>query len=158
LRWYHSEDVAQLQLELKIKSNRQGKKITQDLGEIDLKQFTVGELVESIKDSNADMAFRNNVRLTSPVLQNSYSRQYFISGDESFRATIDTDQVFCSKGNNDILKMTKMTIPYPYIIIEFKSDLLSSESTTILNGFPLTATRSSKYIAGVSRLKGIPYF
>jgi len=84
-----------------------------------------------------------------PVLHNTYQRSYYLSQDEKFRVTIDSEQTFK-------LPFTDMSdlnaVHYP-IIIELKYDETHSEDSKSIKDFiPFRQTKNSKYTNGIEQL------
>lgn len=88
--------------------------------------------------------------LLVPVVTNSYLRRYFYSNDAAVRATVDSELEFRPA---EVWERGGRPHYLPATILECKyavdQDKVISE---VAQGFPLKATKSSKYLMGVESI------
>ena len=92
---------------------------------------------------------RPSMSLLAPTLHNSYFRSYYLSSDQKFRITIDTEQQFRMPFQNNIpLDLTN----YP-VILELKYAAEDAEfAREITDYFKFRQTKNSKYVTGIQSL------
>jgi len=152
LRWYgDSIGPKNITLELKIKRNRYGWKRQQSFALANsLDQYSFRELTAELRSkAGPNMALLLGLN-PCPVLLNRYSRDYFISGDEYVRATVDKDLQFNDLRSSDGLGDAKRVVGPEICVVEFKSsveDLSNLEKAVARFRYP--KTRNSKYAIGV---------
>jgi hypothetical protein len=107
---------------------------------------------ESLLKQNHIKSFIRNYQLILPTLLNSYRREYFISHNERFRITVDSNlQYFDPK---EILNENKISMEANQTILEIKFEkCYYEELEKVTNFFPFRITKSSKYIMGVQKTK-----
>jgi len=129
------KDKLKIQSELDIKKNQ---KLTPNF--------------KSLLKENYIKLFIKNYQFISPTLLNCYKREYFISNNEKFRITVDTNiQYFDPK---KILNENKIPKEMNQIILEIKFEKNHYEELEkVTNFFPFRITKSSKYIMGVQKTK-----
>lgn len=155
IRWYDDTFgfIKNPVLELKLKHNMHIGKISYPLKSFTVdKGFSIKELRQAIKDSRVHpdlVSYLVSLRL---VFLNSYIRRYFLSADQKYRVTVDSDtriyklaphhnEFLCSSSNSD------------EIILEIKYNRPDDEGIDrITNHFPFRLTRNSKYVNAVSEL------
>lgn len=154
-RWYgENMRTTRGQLELKCKRERVGWKmilpVEADLNFHSLDWFdfqqTLGYTVQKAKDG----LFYELLRVSRPLIINSYKREYFVSDDDHIRLTLDYnlrafDQWFSSNPNLEYsLPMLNV------LVIEFKCAVeYASQMADVLAEFPLRVHRNSKYVAAL---------
>lgn len=101
------------------------------------------ELMEAVQ------ATRPSLSLLAPTLHNSYQRSYYLSSDEKYRVTIDTEQQFRMPfQGNEPLALTN----YP-IILELKYAAEDAEfAREITDYLTFRQTKNSKYVTGIETL------
>ncbi|MFK8056222.1 MAG: VTC domain-containing protein [Saprospiraceae bacterium] len=143
LRWYGQSDTPTQKstLEIKHKQAELGWKenFPMDANGIDSK----ADLMEAVQ------ATRPSMSLLAPTLHNSYQRAYYLSSDEKFRVTIDTEQQFRMPfQRNQPLEMST----YP-VILELKYAAEDAEfAREITDYFKFRQTKNSKYVTGIEAL------
>lgn len=86
-----------------------------------------------------------------PVLINRYRRRYFVSADQSIRATMDTENTVWDQRSKRWPDLGAAGRPSPVLIIEFKFGTESRDmASDMLTGIPIRVSRCSKYISGVT--------
>ena len=155
IRWYG--DLLGLienpMLELKLKHNLHCGKLVIPLKPFTLdNNFSIDVMRSVFKNSSLDEVLSLHLKELNFSLLNSYSRKYFLSADQGYRITIDTN--LSSYGlspykNNFLYKVTD----YIGVILELKynksQDIFADNIT---NYFPFRMTRSSKYVTGITEL------
>lgn len=151
IRWYGNQNNANNpQLEFKVKKGLLGKKKN-----FSLNNFTFENYVPKFSDlvkKGVSNSFLKKVssELYSPVLFNSYQRQYYQSQDKHFRLTLDSNLNFYQIRNNKIKWHSKFKISG--LILELKYDQeFDNQAQKIASFFPFRITRSSKYILGMRK-------
>ena len=90
-----------------------------------------------------------------PVILNLYDRRYFVSRDETVRATIDTGQVVYDQRYKPYPNVLHKTTMPDMLVMEFKFDRDDREvAKQILQGLPIRVSRHSKYVAGIQAIHG----
>ncbi len=153
-RWYHDTwKLSNSQFEIKSKSGNLGSKTVFPIPiEIDLSIISWNDLRALIRP----FINQENQHLlinTSPVLINSYQREYFESADQLIRITLDTrmnslSQVFNIRPNLQRKKPLRNAC-----IMEIKADSThNQEIASVLAEFPQYCMAYSKYIYGTETL------
>jgi hypothetical protein len=154
-RWYGKDlTLARGQLEIKHKRERAGWKQVQAVEPLlDLENCDWADLqriLSSGLESAGNLFFRELLLASRPFVINTYDREYYVSGDERFRVTLDFnltayDQWLSARPN------LHFKVPLlDEMIIEFKCDVKHSRDLAdILAEFPLRITRSSKYVSAM---------
>jgi len=157
LRWYGGERgrIEKPVLELKAKRGAVMHKPSLSLDPI----FFDGRIDhESVKDSarrrNADPAMTERLACSPPALFNRYQRRYFISADNRFRLTLDTDLTFRTAGVRFCGSRTRVEVPH-WVIVELKYDpQYDGLARKISDVFPFRLGKLSKYVSGILHLSG----
>ncbi len=133
-------------LELKIKENELGRKLSYPLKSFNFdRSFTFEYLQEILNKSNLPEWLIENLKIQRPRLLNSYKRKYFSSN--KFRITLDRDlKFFKMRNRNNLfqernLNINIVEIKYPYECYE--------DIERITNKFPFRLIAISKYVTGV---------
>ena len=152
VRWYNNlfGEVAKPVLELKVKNGELGRKLSYGLEPFGISQ---GTDLTSVCDLNQDLLRSSlpGVRSLVPTLLNRYSRKYFISNDELYRITVDSDQSFSriygrgSASENHIEDHKSVVIEVKY---SMEQDM---KAHNITSRFPFRMTKNSKYISGLQQ-------
>ena len=157
-RWYSKfKDQQNGKLEFKFKRNIfgwkkriaiPGLKICSSLFLRDLKEIVKDKLTGYDK-----IIFQNNCE---PKILNQYKREYFVSFNNKFRVTIDTNHKVYDQRLRSKINLSNKTLIQKYIIVEFKFDRNnSSVSKKMLGSLPFRISRNSKYINAVRSVSGI---
>ncbi len=86
-----------------------------------------------------------------PVLINRYRRRYFVSADQSIRATIDTDNEVWDQRLKCHPDFETPGNPFSLMIVELKFAREKRQAASdLLSGIPIRVSRCSKYMSGVS--------
>lgn len=145
VRWYGNDvlNIENAVLEIKLRQNNLGDKIS-----IPITAFSFLNISELIAQVNHLCPKTSGV--LRPTLFNSYQRKYWVSPDNLFRITVDTQ-----------LKYAPM-IPEPFIgrqllherfvsILELKYDELhDSKADRITQYLPYRLSKNSKYVNGIN--------
>jgi len=110
---------------------------------------TLAELLARTPDMPVGM--RRELQDCLPVLTNRYLRRYFRSADRRFRITLDTDLQFLplrGLGNSLLPRHSDRRV----VILELKYARADDDRAAVIAGnFPFRLTKSSKYVAGLTR-------
>ena len=158
IRWYGKVFglIKKPVLELKIKKNELGKKMTFALKPFRLdKKFSLKLLQKVFRESNLPDWVREQVKLISPTLLNSYKRKYFSSFDKKCRITIDKDLIYFRIKDTNNLFIERLD-EKEKCVIELKYDIKDhDEIKNITKEFPLRLIANSKYVLGVNLLNDL---
>jgi len=154
-RWYGDKDLKKTdgQFELKLKNNKLGAKKIHPIsfkGELIKNSVfnhnTLRSLILRQLDSYSALIFKE---YNLPILYNNYRRKYFTSSNNMIRVTVDTDYGFNVQNTPpDICTDTLLRLDI--VIIEFKfSNNMRAKASQVLHGFPVRASRHSKYVSSV---------
>ena len=157
-RWYGDKDLKKTdgQFELKFKNNKPGSKKTHLISFKDsltkgsvFNHNTLRRLITSQLDNYSALIFKE---YDLPVLYNNYHRKYFTSSDNLIRVTVDTNYGFNVQNTPpDICTDTLLRLDI--VIIEFKfSNNMRAKASQVLHGFPVRASRHSKYVSSIGML------
>lgn len=155
IRWYGDMfgKINKPILELKSKKGFLGKKhsflLQQFLFDDNFDLYKAKYLFE---DSNIPQNLKIELINTNPVLLNRFRRKYFLSADRNFRLTLDSDiQCYDVKEmNNSFLRGIS---DLNSIIIELKYDQdFQDNAANIVNLFPFSLKKNSKYINGLQKV------
>lgn len=148
IRWY-GEDFKKAEspvLEIKAKENLLGSKFHYPLENFDLNKNLNKTLRAAIKKSEVPGIIKPHLCDLRISSVNSYSREYYVSGDKKVRLTIDYDLRFY----NQNIKMVGRDASN--VILELKYDAENdNKARFISNGLPFRAVKNSKYVAGVEK-------
>ncbi len=152
IRWYGDliGDISQATLEIKIKNGLVGKKQSYRLPPLHIGSgFCFKEWLSILRESSVPDSLCSWLASYEPTLINRYTRQYFLSADKLFRATIDSEMRFCAmeKDANMLLHWAESNRD---TVLELKYepnyDLQASKITSV---FPFRVSKSSKYVTGI---------
>ena len=151
LRWYgrlHTVHAANMQL--KEKRGELGWKLIIPLKcEIDLRRSDWREIVETIRKAGLGALSERFAHSPLPVLVNSYQREYFVSGDNRIRLTLDTALTYFGQRFSQLPNLTRPEPRQSIAVVELKgavedTELLKAAATQI----PMFRTAFSKYLVG----------
>ncbi len=104
---------------------------------------------ESFEDAELPEMLRSALRHLEPSLFNQYRRHYFLSGDNRFRITVDSDLRFGSLRKRNSPALGTMAIRRS-VVIELKYGIADAEQAArVTNALPFRLTRCSKYVLGI---------
>ena len=156
IRWYGDMfgHVGKPVLEIKLKSGYLGSKISFPLEPFDMNEsLSIGEMRELFRRSeHVPEAVRENLITLDFALLNAYMRNYYLSGDNDFRVTIDTALQYrpITPRMNRFIEMYQ---DHFTTILELKYARENDDrALTITKRFPFRVTKSSKYINGIDRI------
>lgn len=156
IRWYEKllGKITNPILELKIKEGGLGRKRSFKLQPFVLdKTFSFEKLQKEVfKKSNLPIEVIELLKMSHPVLLNSYTRRYFISADKHYRITLDNNLSFYRIKNRNNSFREKFTDNYINILELKYLEERDSKASKITSGFPFRLTASSKYVYGVDLL------
>lgn len=144
IRWYN-DDLSQLVLERKIKSNKASRKEQTPLSNSDA--LYPGERSDwaALLRENREVLSHMCASPLYPALEVRYLRQYFTLG-ANLRMTIDTEQMF--KGLRPYPQSTFSRSPV-HSIVEFKYPAIDRiKMQRMLQNLPFRVFRHSKYVIG----------
>jgi hypothetical protein len=155
VRWYGSLGARADQpvLECKLKRGFVSGKISHGLPGFPLDQGDVHPHLESVL-SRATMpeSVRTAMHHRRPSLFNRYRRYYFVSGDNRYRLTVDTDLEFghVRRSNGSAITLGPR---FGALVLELKFDPANAEQAQALsNVLPFRLARCSKYVLGLDCL------
>lgn len=153
VRWYGDlfGEIQRPNLEIKIKSGLVGTKLTYPLDpfEFDGSNLNI-DFSALFKSSNLPEAIQIYTSNWKPSLVNRYKRVYYLSADEKFRLTLDTD---LSYGPVQVPSFPVKMIDYTdsSSILELKYERENDKAAQRISGyFPFRPTKNSKYITGMN--------
>lgn len=157
IRWYGklNQHVRKPILELKIKKGHLGTKKSWPLLELELTNtnFNSRMLNTVIRESEIPDDIKNRLLCMQPVLINNYKRQYYVSADNNFRLTVDTELEYRDSKHyiNGSLQQYKER---GKIVLELKYDKEKDEQArTISNLFPFRLNKNSKFVTGMNFIR-----
>ena len=157
IRWYGElfQEIMQPILEIKIKDGLLGTKLSYMLHPI---QFSNGlkqgrELKEVLSSSGLPEDVRSKMLAMQPVLVNNYKREYYVSGDNNYRLTLDSDLAY-----RDFQMFRKTTNQVYYepgkLVVELKyAPEFNEGAGTISNSFPFRLNKNSKFVSGMAFIR-----
>jgi SPX domain protein involved in polyphosphate accumulation len=151
IRWYgyQEEQIRDGVLELKQKKNLLGRKEKYPFGSMSLSREVFREKLSKklnrLCQDNRELRFLLELEAS---LMTRYMRQYFVSADQKFRVTIDTDIRYWAMSRFG-RRLTNSFKDYGLIILELKYDQNTSGVDKVVREFPFRFSRSSKYVTGV---------
>ena len=143
LRWYgqHEFPTAKSTLEIKHKKAELGWKENFEVGSANIN--SAAKLMDAVH------AVRPSQSLLAPMLHNTYQRSYYLSSDEKFRVTIDTEQQF-RLPFREFSPVNSRRYP---VILELKYAAEDAKyAREITNYFKFRHTKNSKYVTGIEAL------
>lgn len=155
IRWYGQlfGEIEKPVLELKYKFGSASKKKPFLLAPFVLNEHFCQKTLRDVFDASELPDFlRSDLLHLECRLLNSYSREYFMSHDKTFRLTLDSDMEFSSidSHKNSFVHRRKGD---SHIVMELKYDLdQNAKAHQITNHFPYRVTKNSKYSNGIQAL------
>lgn len=158
IRWYGDlrGDIKKPTLELKIKNNMLGTKLSYPLKQFRLDEHLSHRLLqkEIFPHSGLPGWLAEGLKLLEPSLVNRYRRKYFLSADKRYRLTIDSDMEFYRIRHRNNSFIEKVGIGGG-IVLELKySGEDDDDAERITNNLPFRMTKNSKYVSGIDLLDG----
>ena len=154
VRWYgetcHPDSCV---LEVKRKRNLFGWKLSYPAGAVDFEADTWRTIRRKLRESLCGEARLWLDANPQAVLINRYEREYFVSRDGKVRVTLDAhqrvfDQRFGARPN-----LTRPANLPATVVVEFKFARADFPlGSRAIQGFPVRASRNSKYVIGVQSL------
>lgn len=152
IRWYGeiSDMIHTPTLEIKMKYNFLGGKVNFPLGKICLAgNIRPFEIQRTIKESKIPDKIKAHLMNHEIKTYNRYSRRYFISKDEIFRITVDTNLEYVLL-NTPYDSLNNKIIDKHNIILELKYDMAYERfAHFITSHLPFRMTKSSKYVNNI---------
>lgn len=156
IRWYGDlfGVVNRPVLEIKIKDGLVGSKISYPLEQFSLSEdITIDTIYEIFKSSaGIPEAVKYELLCTNFSILNNYRRKYYLSADNDFRITIDSDLNYYKIHNydNTFLNVNEDKIT---VVVELKYDSdKDSYADSITSHLPFRLYKSSKYVSGIECL------
>lgn len=154
IRWYGTPRglVERPVLELKRKDGLLGTKESHPLHPFDLEvDFDPASIFGK---SELPAPLRCDLAPLRPILLNRYRRRYFVSHDERFRLTVDSELGYQAVGRR-VNRFPTWVGNDGRVIVELKFGRGNEdEASRIASRFPFRMTRSSKYVVGLEALYG----
>ena len=155
LRWYGNlYGKVNAQLEIKTKYGMTGSKETYCFPPFNFTdQTNILDIKALLLAADIPEHIRQELLTLELSLLNCYVRRYFLSFDQQFRVTIDSQLKYYRVDNNTNLSESFMTID-PDMILELKYDRENdSNADQISSFFPFRVARNSKYINGIQFIR-----
>lgn len=158
LRWY-GDDLSSIrgQLELKCKRERIGWKlvlpVAQDFNLLSGNWHDLKQAILAVIQFEKDRLFYEVLQVSSPLVINSYRREYFVSSDDHIRLTLDYAMLSFDQWLSPIPNLEFRLPLVNTLILEFKC--LVEHSTQLaesLAQFPLRVNRYSKYVTALDSM------
>ena len=154
LRWYgEAFDPEQAALELKIRRNGLGWKVSHPVGQLPLSGNPWCEIRRTVSrrlPAEARILFEESA---FPVLINTYQRRYFESADRRVRVTLDWDQAGFDQRFGSHPNLTRRANLPDTLVVEFKFQPRARRAASeMIQGLPLRVSRNSKYVVGVATI------
>ncbi len=157
LRWYGDVNhISDCCFEIKSKRNRLGWKNTKGIKIGGKTEFlTFDFLLKKLKE-NLDSTFYSYFQNSQfPVLINSYQREYFFTLDKQVRVTLDRGIRFYDQRSYRSPNLKYAASSPNVVVMEVKANAeCLDEVRNVLLGFPISPSRSSKYVFGVQSILG----
>ena len=154
IRWYGDlfGRIEKPILELKIKKGLLGTKKTFPLSAFWLDEnFNFAISSNVITDSQLPDNLKLQMICLAPVLLNRYSRKYFLSADNNYRITIDSEMQFLALNNQHNCFLNCST-DLANTVLELKYDQDKDDSASYMaDCFPFRLSKSSKYVSGIKK-------
>lgn len=152
LRWYgdHTDQVKAPTLELKLKENLVGAKKQQTLDcTLDLRQ-PFAKILPIIRTAAGAEWQPWLAAASQPTLINNYRRDYFTTPDQRVRITLDYRQAAFGQRTAARPNLIRPLLGQDLVVIEIKGPPEESHRLeTIMNHFPISRSRNSKYVNGM---------
>jgi len=142
-------------LEIKIKKGELNHKVSFKLKSFILDESFSSELLQKkvFEKSKLPDLIVEMLRLSRPILSNSYKRKYFQSTNKKYRITLDKNLVFFKiKNKNNNFNEKFLDRDNQILEIKYSEDCDDGVSE-ITKHFPFRLTATSKYIYGVDLLE-----
>ena len=157
IRWYGKTFglIKEPVLEIKIKKEELNRKTTFKLKSFALdKNFSSDFLQKKVfEKSNLPGFFAEMLRVSRPVLLNSYERKYFQSVNKKYKITLDKNLAFFKlKNNNNRFNEKILDNDHQILEIKYPEDC-DDKILEVAKHFPFRLTASSKYVYGVDLLE-----
>jgi len=156
IRWY-GDAYGQIKspiLEIKIRDNALGSKVSFKLGEINVNpELTIESIYEQFDRLDISAPIKEFLMTLRMTLMNQYYRKYYVSKDQNYRVTYDSDLQFTSIDNyNNSFKHSIKPTNRRVFEVKFDESMFDN-GALISNYFPFRMTKSSKYVFGIDKLK-----
>jgi len=143
LRWYGETDSPTRTSTLEIKHKQA------ELGWKESFPITAKSLSTEIAFLKVIQLARPSLSMLKPTLHNNYLRSYYVSSDQKFRITIDTEQRF----RLPFRAIEPLDLNYIPVILELKYAAEDAKyAREITDYFKFRQTKNSKYVTGIERL------
>ncbi len=156
IRWYgEAIEIEHPILEYKIKKSELGyKEFFQLPAFVFDDHYDYQDYLHVVKQHLDDADHRQHimyhrVREEVPTLYNSYRRRYFLSQDQRYRVTIDTDLTFASIQHS--VKAYQFSVDHMIIELKYEKEDVTG-ATNIMQNLGFRMTRNSKYVTGINGL------
>jgi len=141
-------------LEFKIKNNAVGHKVCYKLPPLLIgPSLTIKDIQQHFDELDIAIPVKSYLMSLRLSLMNRYRRKYYISQDQRFRLTFDSDMSFTSIYNYENTFIHKVSCSKCRVLEMKYDECFDSEATHISNNFPFRMTKSSKYVYGIDKLK-----
>ncbi len=152
IRWYGElrGAVESGVLEFKIRQGQVNHKVSFPLDPFEMRAgLHVATIRDLFRTARIPESLLHQVMKLEMVLVNRYSRSYYLSADQRFRATIDTDLTYRGADPRSGCQAEERKV-----VLELKYDPSDDEEAhRITQHFPFRLTRNSKFVCGVELLQ-----
>lgn len=156
IRWYGSRvgQVAQPTLEIKGRHGQVGTKILCPLEPFEYRDALTLESIRLAKGIKLGPEYRGRLACSLPAVLTRYHRRYYLTANECFRMTVDTQISYHAVGDR-LHSYLRQHSEHRLTVIELKYDVSDdSEIQALTNCLPFRLGKYSKYVAGIERLSG----
>lgn len=152
IRWYKETfgKAENPNLEFKLRVNDRIGKILFSLPTINIREgLGAGEIKNALLGAKLPGPIRNYVLSLSPVLMNSYQREYYRSFDARYTLTVDEDLKFYRLRNHGNTFMAPSSVRIKNVVeLKYPCDY-DDDSHKITSLFPFRMIKNSKYVQGL---------
>ena len=149
-----NKSIDNVTLEIKRKKNNLSDKISIKIDKKEFKGLT--RFLPLLRKDIEKILHNHNEPGASHLLETafiSYNRQYYESFESSVRLTIDTCLLYSEPRDINFNLMSQ-----DFSVVELKCDkTMVGDMPKILKNFPIRASRFSKYLNAMSKLKNVSY-
>lgn len=154
IRWYGDQFgyVEKPVLEFKVREGMLGDKLSFRLKPFTVDQeFTYDILLDVFRNSDLPYWAEELLNHLKPALLNRYSRQYFISFNEKFRLTLDSELMYFAIGSKNNTFFESYTSSDVIVELKYNREF-DDVASAVTNRIPFRLTKSSKYVNGIELL------
>lgn len=154
VRWYGSRvgQIAKPTLEVKRRHGYVGTKILCPVEPFEYRDALTVESIRLAKGTKLGPEYRARLTCSLPAVLTRYHRRYYLTANERFRMTVDTEISYHAVGEHLHSYVRHHEEPR-LTVIELKYDVADDrEIQALTNCLPFRLGKYSKYVAGIERL------